>query len=56
MKKIELLSAEKIKSESVKHQETWIDVDYFKQFEPPGVKAVTRSDNSTSTLNSKCEM
>ncbi len=49
MKKIELLSAKKIKSESVKHQETWIDVDYFKQYEPPVVKAINKSDNSTST-------
>lgn len=32
MKKIELLSAEKAKNDQVKHQESWIDEDYFKQF------------------------
>lgn len=55
MKKIELLSAKKVKSESIKHQESWIDEDHFKQFEPVA-KVVTKSDNSTATLHHKCEM
>lgn len=55
MKKIELLSAKKVKSESIKHQESWIDEDHFKQFEPV-VKVVTKSDNLTATLHHKCEM